>query len=310
MSLWRATTIDFLPRDDLLLYSRVVRPRLTLNSLPLVATCHVALVAPGGRAWHFDAHSHDYVEAYCVIDGAAAHSGATEGTVVLTRGDVVLVPPGAWHAVGTDGERPLQLVNVAFPVSSWTRLLALACIPVPTGRVNLLTMTPVDEGERDRRVGSFTTLLDDMARPDPGLGLMRFLVELADICRPAAGSGSNRVTWLDKMLDVVGADDVIQGGLPELLDRVGISYGHLARVCRREFDLTPTQLVNRARVERAKVLLRTTTQPVVAVAHGSGFATVSHFYAVFERETTVSPGVYRESIYSGLRPASDHDGRA
>ena len=79
-----------------------------------------------------------------------------------------------------------------------------------------------------------------------------------------------------------------------LAGRVHMSERHFARAFKAETGLTPGEYVERLRVERARLLLESTPEPVAAVAARCGFGTVETMRRAFARRIGVSPGAYRE----------------
>ncbi len=80
----------------------------------------------------------------------------------------------------------------------------------------------------------------------------------------------------------------------------GLSERTLHRRCLANMGLTPAKLVERLRVEHARILLATTARPLKAVAHQSGFSTCERMRHAFERELGVKPGDVR--LLFGRRP--------
>ncbi len=62
---------------------------------------------------------------------------------------------------------------------------------------------------------------------------------------------------------------------------------------RRETGVTFVTYVNRVRARQAVRLLADTDLPILQVALACGFPSLGHFYAIFKRETGVSPGEWR-----------------
>lgn len=99
--------------------------------------------------------------------------------------------------------------------------------------------------------------------------------------------------------DVVGrAESYMRANLHLSLDRAaialaaGCSVPHLTRL----FRLTGSTVFGRLnilRIERARSLLRETAVEVTSIAAAVGFASASHFAAVFRRHSRVSPSDYR-----------------
>lgn len=88
-----------------------------------------------------------------------------------------------------------------------------------------------------------------------------------------------------------------QGSLPllsvaQVAARVRWSPDHLGRMCQQVLGTSPSGLQMRARLQRARQLLRYADSPVPEVARQCGFEDVAHFRAVFRREWGVTPGQY------------------
>lgn len=83
--------------------------------------------------------------------------------------------------------------------------------------------------------------------------------------------------------------------LDGLRHMAGVSPEHLARTCRRHLGLSPSEFLNRCRIERAAGLLK--GQPnlsVSTVAGKSGFASLGYFTRCFRKAYGISPQVWRQ----------------
>lgn len=78
-----------------------------------------------------------------------------------------------------------------------------------------------------------------------------------------------------------------------LADLVGVSERHLTRRCRDELDMTPGQLVRRARADAAAQLLVGSDRTVAAIAGRCGYGSVETLRQAFQRTHGVSPAHYR-----------------
>lgn len=94
--------------------------------------------------------------------------------------------------------------------------------------------------------------------------------------------------------------------------RADLSVLDLARVLELEPDtftrklkaatgLTPHAFVLERRVERARVLLESTSLGIAAIAHEVGFSSQSHFTEVFRRRRGTTPHVHRRAFGPGSR---------
>jgi AraC-like DNA-binding protein len=83
--------------------------------------------------------------------------------------------------------------------------------------------------------------------------------------------------------------------LAELTDIAGLSVAQLERHCKRIFQLTPRQLIHKARLEEASRLLREDDLPITEIALRCGYTDHSAFSRQFRALTHLSPSQYRES---------------
>ena len=84
---------------------------------------------------------------------------------------------------------------------------------------------------------------------------------------------------------------------------VGLSDVRLQARFRRELGSPIGEYRSRARIYRAKALLRETSAPVTGIAHALGFSTSQYFATVFRRYVGVAPSEYRDGCgptYRGL----------
>ena len=79
-----------------------------------------------------------------------------------------------------------------------------------------------------------------------------------------------------------------------LAERSFMSERNFARVFRAETGTTPAAYVEAVRLERARLLLESTSEQLETIAQRCGFGTVETFRRSFARHLHVSPAAYRE----------------
>lgn len=79
----------------------------------------------------------------------------------------------------------------------------------------------------------------------------------------------------------------------EVADAVGASEDYLSRVFTRELDISPWDYLNRFRILRAQMLLRSSLYSIAEIAHQVGFKDQAYFSRVFNKITGSSPNEYR-----------------
>jgi AraC family transcriptional regulator len=72
-----------------------------------------------------------------------------------------------------------------------------------------------------------------------------------------------------------------------------LSTAHFSRAFTKTLGVTPAHYVRLRRVQAAMIMMRTTTEPLSAIAISSGHADQSHFTRVFSRFVGVSPKRWR-----------------
>jgi AraC family transcriptional regulator len=85
--------------------------------------------------------------------------------------------------------------------------------------------------------------------------------------------------------------------LADLASVAGLSQFHFARAFRQTTGLSPHQFVLRARVNRARHLLKNAKLTLVEVGLICGFKSQSHFTTVFRRMTNSTPSAWRKAAH-------------
>ncbi|HRV94404.1 MAG TPA: response regulator [Anaerolineae bacterium] len=76
---------------------------------------------------------------------------------------------------------------------------------------------------------------------------------------------------------------------------VNLSTSHLAFLLKATLGVSYIQYVTYLRLEQAKILLKTTTLNIATVAEMIGYTNPAYFYRLFQRETNMTPTVYRHA---------------
>lgn len=83
--------------------------------------------------------------------------------------------------------------------------------------------------------------------------------------------------------------------LAELTAIAGLSVAQLERHCKRIFQLTPRQMIHKARLEEASRLLLQHDLPITEIALRCGYTDHSAFSRQFRALTSLSPSQYRDT---------------
>jgi AraC family transcriptional regulator len=91
----------------------------------------------------------------------------------------------------------------------------------------------------------------------------------------------------------------------ELAGAIAMSEFHFSRSFKRATGLAPHAFITHKRMERAKSLLRETSEPLIQVGKMVGFRRQAHFTDAFRKHVGITPGAYRFGG-SAKTPAAPH----
>lgn len=84
--------------------------------------------------------------------------------------------------------------------------------------------------------------------------------------------------------------------LPKLADSMSFSTNIISQAINESGGVNFFDFINQYRVERAKLLLETTTLPLSSLPYSAGFKSKTTFYSTFKRFCQCSPGEYRQKV--------------
>jgi AraC family cel operon transcriptional repressor len=264
-------------------------------------------LGPAGP-WQFPAHRHEgWSEIQVVLQGTL-HQVVNGRPEELTAGGVMLIRREDEHQLsGHD----FLLFNLLIPDAEWQRLgvylddrhLLTRLEEAPHPPRLHLTGADRERLEADLRQ-LFTRQKAPGARALLGSVLLTWLPRLGGGHQPAHPALTVPVgvpSWLRGLLDDL--DGLLDLGLDTagLAQHAGVSAEHLARTVRKHLGVTPTELLNHRRLERAALLLSHTDSPVLTIALDLGFGSASVFSRAFRARHGLAPRAWRQRYGVGWR---------
>ncbi|WP_037496271.1 AraC family transcriptional regulator [Solirubrobacter soli] len=286
--------------------ARGTYPGTRLRALPGVRTVGF-WDAARPQSWGLDWHRNEGIELTWLESGTLAFATDTL-TTTLKPGDLTITRPWQRHRVGAPDVTPGRLhwlildVGVRRPDQAWrwpawlkptagelTRLTELL-------RHNEHPVWPGDGAVADAFTRLGEAVLAERTRwvADPQAELLLAVAELLERRVPpldASLSSAERTVAL--FLEELGHRVGEPWTLDALAAECGLKRTRFTHYCERITNMTPSEYLTAARVDRAAHLLTHTDASITAIAHATGFSSSQYFATVFRRVRGCSPSEYR-----------------
>lgn len=240
----------------------------------------------------------DHYLFHYVIEGRGTF-GLGRKTWSLEPGDGFLLAPGLAGRYASDPREPWTYAWAGFHGRDGARLLPQ--VGFDEGRAVL--KAPFDPPLAQRMVG----LVSILEARTPGFSLAaegQMLLILADLARLAGplarvdmAAKAEALTWAEAAAEFIQTNHHRAIGVEAVAAYVGFSPSHLGRLFRSHYGTTVQAWLARTRIERAKLLLRTTDRPVSEVARSVGYRDYAPFEKRFRALAGASPTEYRKGAF-------------
>lgn len=248
-------------------------------------------------------HEHNYYEYFIVTAGTIIHE--VNGDIQnLKTGDMVFIRPSDNHRYSLNEDSHFKMINISFSVRHFENLQRYFESPVldkmllsPEPPVISLSQTQVTTLKKKHYLLNVST--DKSAHI---IQLKTLLVDVMEhfITEYEQQSQNDSKKWLKSVLLQMNTPENIEEGLPALIRYSGFSHGHLCRIMKQEFGVTPTQYITNLRLQYAANLLSTTNYDILSISVRLGFSSLSHFITIFKEKFGITPSKYRTTYSSML----------
>lgn len=247
--------------------------------------------------------AHDFWELVYVSNGEIWARDGDERRH-LRRGDMILHAPNVFHNIECDGIHPASVFIVTFHCSSSAMQFFRGKVFSVPPELRAAIGNIMDEGMRNFEVGKYPLT----PLPDAPIGgqqlfhmyLEEFLIRLMRTGQD--GSDPQRLFTSKKNLEDCLAADVVAYlhahldravTLEEVCRHFHFGKSHLCRIFKENTGSPMMHYHAALRIDRAKTLLRTTSDSVAAIADQLGFESPEYFARVFRKHTGRSPSAFR-----------------
>lgn len=268
---------------------------LTFKDLPPEHACTYARWLFSQPAENPSPHDHTFYELFWVTQGVGLHLVNGESRRLET-GDLVLIRPEDAHAfTSLAGQASLGFVNIAFHAALWSSVkrrfpsLRGRWFDEPAHRSREYRLDSV----RIERLRHLAADLDAGQR-DP-LAVEAFLLSLLALLEryTRQHEQGGPPEWLANARRRMQEPRHLAGGTRAFARLAGCSPAHLSREVKRRYQLTPTEIVNEARLIHAATRLASSNLPILEIMAECGFENLGHFYKLFQARHGTTPRRYR-----------------
>jgi len=128
------------------------------------------------------------------------------------------------------------------------------------------------------------------------LVLMRFLLDffINYIISAAAPETLCLPQWLRDAIQYVEKNIENDISIAALVFATGMTASHVSRSFKKYFSMSPSDFINKKRLERSCLLLEHSNYPVTNIAGRIGFSSTSYFCSLFKKEYQCSPREFRK----------------
>ncbi|MCJ8310536.1 MAG: helix-turn-helix domain-containing protein [Rhizobiaceae bacterium] len=240
-------------------------------------------------------HSHDYYEVFFVEHGCTRHF-VNDRTELLQRGDIVFMRPDDRHALQSIGDEPCIINNVMFRCDTAAHLGSRYAGEF-AGRFfwhdGAYPDRHVIRGPRMER--AINTALELQGSLRTLARIEEFLLTLMTRVIDYDGAlPQSAPQWLSTACMAARSREVFRKGAAGFVEVAGRGHEHVCRETRRHLGLSPSELVNRIRMENAAMQLGNSALSVEEVAYDCGIENMSHFYKLFRNHYGTTPRGYRK----------------
>ncbi|MGV0811190.1 AraC family transcriptional regulator [Mycolicibacterium boenickei] len=205
-------------------------------------------------------------------------------------GDIWVVPAGEACVSQVQGGEPAGFCEIAIPVQA---VGDAALVPRVKKRDPLMYQLTEGLAKLFDRDDALARLLKDSLAE----ALRLHFVDTCVSARPLRKAGRDALDPATRSALVEYLEDGLESEitLETLAELADMSVGRFIKAFAAAFHTTPHQYLLDRRIDRAKVMLMTTSQTITEISAAVGFTTPNHFATAFRRRVGVTPSGYRQN---------------
>lgn len=238
-------------------------------------------------------HSHDFAEIAWVEKGKGIHV-INNMQLNIQEGDLFLIRPEDEHYYLSKDKDGFVLLNLAIPNSTYQFFLDRYWEEVQDLWTQKNTL-PFNIRLNNDELSKLTFHIDQLSsHKSKQSSIDRFLLELINMLSHYSKTNvSLAPLWLLRACEQIRSPIYFQDGIKTFYKLCGKSPGHISRVTISLWEKTPTEIVNKARLEYAAMKLALSSDDIIDISIDCGFLSLPYFYKVFKQYYGMTPRQYK-----------------
>lgn len=250
-------------------------------------------------------HTHDFYELFLIEEGEIYHfiNGRQD---VMRKGDIYFVRPEDEHCFQRGNCKKAQFVNMAFSGNIFQKAETVMNLYFDTKQND----SSVEIHLPPRMELAIQAKMTFLAREKTSLSLMvrqdlvvSILLDCLLLLYSQQAFEESVPEWLEQACLRMRQNQNYLDGLEKFIEIAGKSQEHLTRCMKKYYHVTPTEYINKIRLEQTTILLETTDDSILDIMLECGFNNVSHFNQLFKKNYGLTPSRYRALNHSVINPA-------
>ncbi len=239
-------------------------------------------------------HSHDFAEIHWVDQGKALH-WVNGKSMPMGPNHLLMIRPSDEHAFQCGLDHDFVFVVLAFPaeILRHIRERYFAASSLFYGGTQPQPEMIELDGSLIERLNEQADILANA--PRNLFHLERFLLNMLFMIDSHSLPMVPVVcpNWLRRAYGLIQHPQALSGGLKAFRQLCGKSDAHISKACKKWLNATPSQIINKFRMDYAAKELAMSNRAIVDISLECGFDSLSHFYHLFKQQHGITPKEYR-----------------
>lgn len=240
---------------------------------------------------------HDFYE-FTLVTKGKFHMEVGSHSYTAEEGDLFMIRPGVIHGKQAIPSVPSNHINLAFFASTMNALFDFLFSDTPEHKLppeRVLFRLTRNEKDYIQTEMEYLTLFPVTEREEKKTYLRQLLVKiLYQVILPHDEKKTIVPQWFSRTLDDLKNQTMLQGGLPAIIQKTGLSEAYVCRTFKRYLNKTPTEYINTLRLNYAANMLTHSDMSIEEVASSIGISSLSYFYKQFKEQYRVNPAQFRK----------------